>query len=218
MKLWVHELEHSLVVTDFKINSQQREHSFNKFQAEPERSSSSAELPFDKEVIEMYEVIHWVSWHSLKTSFSSLHRLPETVKKSASKKAAKVTQKRLKEETPFKEVRKKSLANTSGASILYAGRMSSKDRRLLKMILVIFISFLTCYLPITLSKVSRSISNVNFFHITSYLLVYLTTCINPIIYVVMSSEYRQAYKNLLMCRRADSQGKARNFRDSKRRW
>lgn len=143
-------------------------------------------------------------------------RLPEVVTKHAAKKDAKITQKRLKEENPLKDVRKKSLANTSGASILYAGRMSQKDRRLLKMILVIFISFLTCYLPITLSKVLRSVSNVNFFHITSYLLVYLTTCINPIIYVVMSSEYRQAYKNLLMCR-ADSQGRPRHFRDSKKR-
>ena len=36
---------------------------------------------------------------------------------------------------------------------LRPGRLSPKDRRLLKMILVIFISFLVCYLPITLVKV-----------------------------------------------------------------
>ncbi|CAO1401003.1 unnamed protein product [Diamesa hyperborea] len=91
-------------------------------------------------------------------------------------------------------------ANTSGASIMLAGRMTSKDRRLLKMILVIFISFLTCYLPITLTKIFRSLSNIHTLNIMGYLLVYLTTSINPIIYVVMSSEYRQAYWNLLMCR------------------
>ena len=34
------------------------------------------------------------------------------------------------------------------------GRLTQKDRRLLKMILVIFISFLVCYLPITIVKVS----------------------------------------------------------------
>lgn len=125
-----------------------------------------------------------------------------------------IKQKKLKDEVPSKDRkksmadanRKKSLGNTSGASILYAGRMSSKDRRLLKMILVIFISFLTCYLPITLTKVSSSIAGVNFVFIMGYLLVYLTTCINPIIYVVMSSEYRQAYKNLLMCRTNNSRG------------
>ncbi|CRK95706.1 CLUMA_CG009163, isoform A [Clunio marinus] len=102
---------------------------------------------------------------------------------------------------------KKSLANTSGASMIYAGKMSSKDRRLLKMILAIFVSFLTCYLPITLTKLFNSIGNVNFLFIMGYLLVYMTTCINPIIYVVMSSEYRQAYKNLLMCRLNKSKGK-----------
>lgn len=97
-------------------------------------------------------------------------------------------------------LRKHSTINTSGASILYPGRMTSKDRRLLKMILVIFVSFLTCYLPITISKIIRSSHEIQFFHIMGYLLIYLTTCINPIIYVVMSSEYRQAYWNLLMCR------------------
>lgn len=97
-------------------------------------------------------------------------------------------------------LRKPSSMNTSGASILYPGRMTSKDRRLLKMILVIFVSFLICYLPITTTKIVRSIHRIPVFNIMGYLLIYLTTCINPIIYVVMSSEYRQAYWNLLMCR------------------
>jgi 7 transmembrane receptor (rhodopsin family) len=96
-------------------------------------------------------------------------------------------------------VQHRSHANTSGASIMYPGRLSTKDRRLLKMILVIFISFLICYLPITLTKIVHDITEVHGVNIAGYLLIYLTTCINPIIYVIMSSEYRQAYKNL-MCR------------------
>ena len=36
---------------------------------------------------------------------------------------------------------------------LRPGRLTQKDRRLLKMILVIFVSFLVCYLPITIVKV-----------------------------------------------------------------
>lgn len=104
---------------------------------------------------------------------------------------SKIKQRKLKEEDQPNNVRKRSLANTSGASILYAGRMSSKDRRLLKMILVIFISFLTCYLPITLSKVLRSISNIHFIFIMSYVLVYLTTCINPVSFalIIITNEY-----------------------------
>ena len=35
--------------------------------------------------------------------------------------------------------------------------------------------------------------------ITSKLLIYLTTCINPIIYVLMSSEYRQVVEWLEKC-------------------
>lgn len=96
--------------------------------------------------------------------------------------------------------RKHSTINTSGASILYPGRMSTKDRRLLKMILVILSAFIGCYLPITASKIFRPIQQNAYLNIMGYLLIYLTTCINPIIYVVMSSEYRQAYWNLLMCR------------------
>lgn len=84
------------------------------------------------------------------------------------------------------------------------GKMSSKDRKLLKMILVIFSSFVVCYLPITIAKTSGYLSQFHALNICGYLLIYLTTCINPIIYVVMSSEYRQAYKNLLTCRASAS--------------
>lgn len=78
--------------------------------------------------------------------------------------------------------------------------MTAKDKKLLKMILVIFASFVICYLPITISKTFRSVNDMHGLNIAGYILIYLSTCINPIIYVVMSSEYRQAYKNLLMCR------------------
>ncbi|KAG8337216.1 hypothetical protein J6590_028006 [Homalodisca vitripennis] len=85
------------------------------------------------------------------------------------------------------------------------GKMTPKDKKLLKMILVIFAAFVTCYLPITVSKTFRDCFDFRELNISGYILIYLTTCINPIIYVVMSSEYRQAYKNLLMCRSGESQ-------------
>ncbi|XP_058055904.1 G-protein coupled receptor moody [Anopheles bellator] len=88
--------------------------------------------------------------------------------------------------------------NTSGASIMSAGKMSAKDRKLLQMILVIFVAFLICYLPITVVKLFRP--SMQILNVMSYLLIYLTTCINPIIYVVMSREYRQAYSDLVLCR------------------
>ncbi|XP_052856242.1 protein trapped in endoderm-1 [Drosophila gunungcola] len=92
-----------------------------------------------------------------------------------------------------------SMGNTSNASSIYPGRMSAKDRRLLKMILVIFVWFVICYLPITVAKIWKSATELHWFNIAGYLLIYLTTCINPLIYVLMSSEYRRAYWNLLRC-------------------
>lgn len=81
-----------------------------------------------------------------------------------------------------------------------APRMSTKDRKLLKMILVIFASFLVCYLPITVTKLFQSTVDWRGLNIAGYILIYLTTCINPVIYVVMSSEYRSAYKYVLLCK------------------
>ncbi|KAH8294551.1 hypothetical protein KR044_012380 [Drosophila immigrans] len=98
-----------------------------------------------------------------------------------------------------------SMGNTSNASSIYPGRMSAKDRRLLKMILVIFVWFVICYLPITVSKIWKSANNVHVFNIMGYLLIYLSTCINPLIYVLMSSEYRRAYWNLLRCHQTEQQ-------------
>ncbi|XP_076396179.1 G-protein coupled receptor moody isoform X2 [Megachile rotundata] len=79
-------------------------------------------------------------------------------------------------------------------------RMSNKDKKLLKMILVIFSSFLVCYLPITITKTFKDAIDWRGWNIAGYILIYLTTCINPVVYVVMSSEYRSAYKNVLFCR------------------
>ncbi|XP_068156931.1 G-protein coupled receptor moody [Drosophila tropicalis] len=98
-----------------------------------------------------------------------------------------------------------SMGNTSNASSIYPGRMSAKDRRLLKMILVIFVWFVICYLPITVTKIWKTATDVHVFNIMGYLLIYLTTCINPLIYVLMSSEYRRAYWNLLRCHQSKSE-------------
>ncbi|KYN37018.1 G-protein coupled receptor moody [Trachymyrmex septentrionalis] len=82
-------------------------------------------------------------------------------------------------------------------------RMSAKDRKLLQMILVIFVSFLVCYLPITVTKLLQGavFQDWQGLNIAGYILIYLTTCINPVIYVVMSSEYRSAYRYVLLCKR-----------------
>lgn len=99
----------------------------------------------------------------------------------------------IRRESRFKSVRK--FRNPDGPP-----RMSNKDKKLLKMILVIFSSFLVCYLPITVTKIFKDSIDWRGLNIAGYILIYLTTCINPIVYVVMSSEYRSAYKNVLLCK------------------
>lgn len=72
--------------------------------------------------------------------------------------------------------------------------------RITKMVLAIFLSFVACYLPITIVKVADPEVECPGLHIFSYIMLYLSACINPIIYVIMNKQYRQAYKTVLMCR------------------
>ena len=46
----------------------------------------------------------------------------------------------------------------------------------------------------------------HFWFLMGYILIYLSTCTNPIIYVLMSTEYRQAYCNLLTCHNSNTTG------------
>ncbi|XP_059062827.1 G-protein coupled receptor moody-like [Achroia grisella] len=74
-----------------------------------------------------------------------------------------------------------------------------KDKKLRTMIMAIMLAFCICHLPISVTKIFLEFTPHPVLKIISYILLYLTTCINPIIYVVMSNEYRQAYKNLVTC-------------------
>ncbi|CAG4953101.1 unnamed protein product [Colias eurytheme] len=76
-----------------------------------------------------------------------------------------------------------------------------KDRRLGTMIMAIMVTFCVCHLPITITKMLRDMNPIPASTLSSYILLYLSSCMNPVIYVVMSNEYRKAYKNLLRCRR-----------------
>lgn len=78
-------------------------------------------------------------------------------------------------------------------------RAKRNEWRITKMVLAIFLSFVICYLPITIAKVAdQDVEHPNF-HILSYIMLYLSACINPIIYVIMNKQYRKAYKTVIMC-------------------
>ncbi|XP_011306895.1 G-protein coupled receptor moody isoform X1 [Fopius arisanus] len=73
--------------------------------------------------------------------------------------------------------------------------------RITKMVLAIFLSFVACYLPITIVKVSDPEVRYPAAHVMGYLLLYFASCVNPIIYVIMNKQYRQAYAGVISCSR-----------------
>src|SRR5690349_4277141 len=79
-------------------------------------------------------------------------------------------------------------------------KQKRNEWRITKMVLAIFLSFLACYLPITITKVFDKDVNWPGLHIFGYIMIYLSACINPIIYVIMNRQYRQAYKSVLLCK------------------
>ncbi|XP_068218719.1 G-protein coupled receptor moody-like isoform X2 [Palaemon carinicauda] len=80
-------------------------------------------------------------------------------------------------------------------------RRKRNEWRITKMVLIIFIAFLITYLPITLVKNLDKGVNYPGLHVMGYVLIYISSCINPIIYVIMNRQYRQAYKTVLLCKR-----------------
>ncbi|XP_069949224.1 uncharacterized protein [Cherax quadricarinatus] len=80
-------------------------------------------------------------------------------------------------------------------------RRRRNEWRITKMVLIIFIAFLVTYLPITLVKNLDKKVDYPGLHVLGYVLIYISACINPVIYVIMNRQYRQAYKTVLLCRR-----------------
>ncbi|XP_067130058.1 G-protein coupled receptor moody-like [Centruroides vittatus] len=73
-----------------------------------------------------------------------------------------------------------------------------QDWKITKMVLIIFSSFLICYLPITIIKVADKRVKYPALHIVSYIFLYMSACINPLIYGVTNKHYRKAYKSILI--------------------
>lgn len=72
----------------------------------------------------------------------------------------------------------------------------TKDLRLLRMILVIFVIFIISYFPIAFVKIFKKEKDWPVLSMFALLGIYSTAFVNPIVYVVMSKEYRKAYIEL----------------------
>ncbi|CAH1173940.1 unnamed protein product [Phaedon cochleariae] len=79
-------------------------------------------------------------------------------------------------------------------------KFKKSEMKITKMVLVIFICFNVCYLPITIVKVFDQDIEHAPLHVLSYLLIYLSSCVNPVVYVTMNKQYRRAYLDTLKCK------------------
>lgn len=80
------------------------------------------------------------------------------------------------------------------------GKFKRSEMKITKMVLVIFVCFVVCYLPITISKVFDPEVKHAPLHVLGYLLIYLGSCVNPVVYVTMNKQYRNAYLETLRCK------------------
>ncbi|XP_060530822.1 G-protein coupled receptor moody-like isoform X2 [Cylas formicarius] len=79
------------------------------------------------------------------------------------------------------------------------GKFKRSEMKITKMVLVIFKCFVFCYLPITIVKVYDSEVKHPPLHVLGYLAIYLSSCVNPVVYVTMNKQYRTAYLETLRC-------------------
>ncbi|KAJ8952042.1 hypothetical protein NQ318_010952 [Aromia moschata] len=80
------------------------------------------------------------------------------------------------------------------------GKCKRSEMKITKMVLVIFVCFVVCYLPIAVVKVFDPDVNHPPLHVLVYLLIYLSSCVNPVVYVTMNRQYRVAYLDTLRCK------------------
>ncbi|KAH9384874.1 hypothetical protein HPB48_026904 [Haemaphysalis longicornis] len=55
------------------------------------------------------------------------------------------------------------------------------------------------YLPVSVLKAFRLLDDYPGIQVFAYLAYYFSVCVTPVIYICMSREYRQAYKELWPC-------------------
>ncbi|KAK4871474.1 hypothetical protein RN001_015598 [Aquatica leii] len=74
-----------------------------------------------------------------------------------------------------------------------------EDNRLTKLMLVIFICFLVCFLPLMLMNVFDDDVRYPILHVIASIFAWASSVINPFIYAASNRQYRAAYKKLFNC-------------------
>ncbi|XP_017785467.1 PREDICTED: protein trapped in endoderm-1 [Nicrophorus vespilloides] len=76
-------------------------------------------------------------------------------------------------------------------------RKERDDRRLTNLMVIIFICFLSCFLPLMIVNVSVDEMNFPTLHVLASILAWFSSVINPFIYAGSNRQYREAYAKLL---------------------
>jgi hypothetical protein len=85
---------------------------------------------------------------------------------------------------------------TSPAPLVRQLSCRQDEIRLTRMMLIIFCSFIVCFLPLMIVNVLEDKITSPIVHVMASVLAWMSSCINPVIYAAMNRQYRQAYVRL----------------------
>lgn len=89
-----------------------------------------------------------------------------------------------------------SHSNTRAASIMHNNKTNCEERKVTKLMFILFVSFLICFLPMILILIIDPDSNYPSLHVVSTVLNCAFVFINPFIYAGSNKLYRNAYKQI----------------------
>ncbi|XP_013779276.1 protein trapped in endoderm-1-like [Limulus polyphemus] len=92
------------------------------------------------------------------------------------------------------------MSPTASSTLKRQNSQRNDEIRLTRMMLIIFCSFILCFLPLMIVNVFDSRVRYPTIHVLASVLAWMSSCINPFIYAMMNRHYRQAYYRLL-CRK-----------------
>ncbi|XP_018335078.1 protein trapped in endoderm-1-like, partial [Agrilus planipennis] len=94
-----------------------------------------------------------------------------------------------------KKTRKKLMSHVKSSSSQESRRTNreKEDNRLTKLMLLIFICFLLCFLPLMIMNVFDDSINYPVLHVVASIMAWASSVINPFIYAASNRQYRTAY-------------------------
>ncbi|KAJ8664876.1 hypothetical protein QAD02_006538 [Eretmocerus hayati] len=87
--------------------------------------------------------------------------------------------------------------SSSGRVVKRPGFQRREDSRVTRLMLIIFICFLACFLPLMVANVIEDKVKLPVLHVIASVLAWASSVVNPFIYAGTNKMYREAYRQLL---------------------